>query len=387
MSLPTLVFITPHPATSPGLPNRPASLLSAFIGAGAFGEVVVVNRLRPTAFMGRLRGGRPIRGGGLIGSTRRLASGAILVEHPWPFGAFERRFLRGLLAARARRSTAGLVAWVADPKSVPAVTGPGDDPARWRIVVDAYDAWDRSPLVRGERRRHAVLDGYRAAASEAQLIFANTTTMRDRLAALGGRDVRLLPNACPPLESRSAGDPDRPDGLVYVGRIHERFDAGLASAVAAALPETTITIAGPIEREPVGWSALAARPNIRLPGGMEPALARRMIGAAAALFVPHVVDDYTRSQDVMKAWDAIASGTPVISTPIPPADGWPRGLAEVCPDTDSFVAGARRAVSGQLEDGRAERLAFAAANQWSARAAVAIAAIEGLTDIPDRIVR
>jgi len=58
---------------------------------------------------------------------------------------------------------------------------------------------DRSPLVRGERRRRAVSDGYRAAAAEADLIFANTTAMRDRLAGLGARDARWLPNACPPL--------------------------------------------------------------------------------------------------------------------------------------------------------------------------------------------
>ncbi len=165
---------------------------------------------------------------------------------------------------------------------------------------------------------------------------------------------------------------------MYVGRIHERFDAELAGAVAAALPDTTLTIAGPVEREPAGWSALAARSNVRLSGRVEPRAAREMIGSAAALVVPHRVDDYTRSQDAMKAWDAIASGTPVISTPIPPADGWPAGLAEVCPDTESFVAAARRAVDGQLEEGRAARLAFAAENQWSTRAAVAIAAIADL---------
>ena len=109
-----------------------------------------------------------------------------------------------------------------------------------------------------------------------------------------------------------------------------------------------------------------------------------MIGSAVALIVPHAVDDYTCSQDAMKAWDAIASGTPVISTPIPPTDGWPAGLAEVCPTTESFVAAARRAVAGDLAAGRADRLAFAAANQWSARAATAIEAINGLGDGPTR---
>ena len=380
MSLPTLIFISPHPAGSAGLPNRPASLLSAFIDAGAFDEVIVINRLRPTAFVGHVRGGRPMFGGGLAGISHRLASGAVLIEHPWPFGGLERRFLRGMLAASAGRSAGGVVAWVADPKSVTAVIGARDDRFRWRVVVDAYDAWDRSPLVRGERRRRAVSDGYRAAAAGADLVFANTTAMRERLAELGARDARLLPNACPPLDPGPAPTDVRPAGLVYVGRIHERFDAELAGAVAAALPATILTIAGPVEREPVGWPAFAARSNVRLPGRVEARAAREMIRAAAALIVPHRVDDYTRSQDAMKAWDAIASGTPVISTPIPPADGWPTGLAEVCPSTDAFVAAARRAVDGEMEAGRADRLAFAAENQWSARAAVAIDALAGASD-------
>jgi glycosyltransferase involved in cell wall biosynthesis len=207
--------------------------------------------------------------------------------------------------------------------------------------------------------------------------------MRDRLAELGARDARLLPNACPPVDPRPGRADRPPTGLVYVGRIHERFDAKLTGAVADALPDTTVTIAGPLERAPDGWSALAARPNVRLPGRLDPGAAREMIGAAAALIVPHRVDDYTRSQDAMKAWDAIASGTPVISTAIPPAEDWPQGLAEVCANAASFVRAARVAVQGGLEAGRADRLAYASKNQWSARAAVAIAAIEALPIIPD----
>jgi glycosyltransferase involved in cell wall biosynthesis len=375
MSLPTLIFVSPHPAGSVGLPNRPASLLAAFIDAGAFEEIIVVNRTRPSAFAAHLRRGRPILRGGLVGVRRTLASGAVLVEHPWPFGGLERRFLRGLLATSGSQSAGRIVAWVADPKSVTAVVGAGFDRNPWRVVVDAYDSWDRSPLVRGERRLRAVADGYRAAAAGANLIFANTTAMRDRLALLGARDARLLPNASPALDSRRGPIGIQPTGLVYVGRIHERFDAALASAVAAALPATTLTIAGPVEREPAGWQALAGHPNVSLPGRVESRVARELIGSAAALIVPHLVDDYTRSQDAMKAWDAIASGTAVISTPIPPAVTWPIGLAEVCADTEAFVAAARRAVGGELEAGRNDRLAFATANQWSARAAEVIAAL------------
>ena len=377
MSARTLAFISPHGARAGGLPTRPSSLLAGFIEVGAFHEVVIVNRLRPTSFAAQVAGGRLIACAGLAAIRRRLTSGATLIEHPWPFGALERRFLHGLLATLARGSDGGVVAWIADPKSVPAAVGNGHG-RPWRVVVDIYDAWDRSPLVRGDRRRRAVVAGYRAAASGADLVFANTPTMRDRILDLGARDARLLPNACPSLDPR-AGLDRRGGGLVYVGRIHERFDTALVGAVADALPTTMVTIAGPVERKPRGWSSLQGRPNVSIQGRTEHRAARDLIAGAAALIVPHVVDDYTRSQDAMKAWDAMASGTPVISTPIPPVDLWPTGLAEVCPDVESFVAAACSAVEGDLEGGRARRSEFAAQNQWSARAREAAAAIESLT--------
>ena len=383
MNASTLVVISPHQARDAGLPNRPSSLISAFLAARAFREVLVVNRLRPSAFLQGLPGARPMTGGGLVGLRRTLANGAVVVEHPWPFGRLERRFLHGLLTVSASRSAGEVVVWVADPKSVTAVIGTGRDRVPWRVVVDAYDAWDRSPLVRGERRVQAASEGYVAAAASADLVFANTTLMRDRLASLGARDARLLPNACPAVDAADGGAGPRREGLLYVGRIHERFATELAGAVADALPDTIVTIAGPVEREPDGWTALRARSNVHIRGRTEGGAARQMMRTAAALIVPHRVDDYTRSQDAMKAWDAIASGTPVISTRIPPAADWPRGLAEVCDDVESFVAAARCAVNDGLAAGRADRLAFAASNEWSDRAAEAVAAIQSLTSARD----
>lgn len=377
----TLVFISPHKARTASLPSRPANLLAALIDSGSFDDVIVVNRLRPSAFLRAMPAGRPIMRAGLVGSAHDLVSGAVLVEHPWPFGRLEGRFLRGLLKAAARQPVADVLAWVADPKTVSAVTLDPESESRWRTIFDAYDAWDRSPLERGERRQRAASDGYAAAAIGADIVFANTIAMRDRLAAMGARDARLLPNACPQVDP-GALSTEEPRGLIYVGRIHERFDAALALAVADALPDTLLTIAGPVEREPVAWPALASRSNVRLSGQVASGKAREMIASAVALIVPHHVDAYTRSQDTMKAWDAIAVGTPVISTAIPPASDWPTGLAEVCLDTEAFIRAARKAVDGGMKAGRAERLAFAAQNQWSARAAVVIGAIEGIDDVP-----
>ena len=351
----TLLYVTPHPAYGATLPTRPGALLDALVASRAFDTTVVVNRVRPSAFV-RTRLGH---------DSRPTLPGVRVVEHAWPFGPRERRFLTRL----AHSLPAPVIAWVADPKSTlfladlgPTATG----------VVDAYDAWDISPLVVGERRRNAVRDGYRAAARYARIVFANTELMADRLRALGAADVRRLPNAAP------VPDPIAPDpepSLVYVGRVHERFSCGLVAAAAERLPAVTFRIIGPVERTPEGWSALLDRPNVRHEGALDAVAARAAIGRSRGLLIPHTVDDYTRSQDAMKAWDAISVGAPVLATPIPPVDRWPPGLALVATGPAEFAAAAERIVAGELDASRTDRLAFAAANGWAQRAAEILGAI------------
>jgi glycosyltransferase involved in cell wall biosynthesis len=351
----TLLYVTPHPAYGATLPTRPGALLDALVASHAFDTTVVVNRVRPFAFL-RARLGR---------DGRPPVPGVQVVEHAWPFGTRERRFLTRL----AGSLSAPVTAWVADPKSALFLADLGPSAIG---VLDAYDAWDLSPLVVGERRRNAVRDGYRVAARHARIVFANTELMADRLRDLGAADVRQLPNAAP------VPDPIAPDAepsLVYVGRIHERFSCELVAAAAEHLPAVTFRIVGPVERTPEGWASLLDRPNIRHEGALDADAARAAIGRSRGLLIPHAVDDYTRSQDAMKAWDAISVGAPVLATPIPPVDRWPPGLALVATGPAEFAAAADRIVSGELDARRGDRLAFAAANGWAQRAAEVVEAI------------
>jgi glycosyltransferase involved in cell wall biosynthesis len=217
-----------------------------------------------------------------------------------------------------------------------------------------------------------VVEGYRAAASRARLIFGNTTEMVNRFRELGAPDVRYLPNAAPTIRSI---EPAREPYLVYVGRVHERFDAQLVTATADRLPGVPIVIAGTVEREPVGWSKLIARPNVRLEGLVPYERARELIGRSRGLLVPHRADDYTRSQDAMKAWDAMSVGAPVLSTSVPPSDRWREPLALLADEPAAFAAAAARLVAGELDHGREARLRLAAENGWSSRAESAIGAI------------
>ncbi len=368
MSRPALVFVTPHAVAPGGLPSRPAALLDAFRASGHFRAIDVVHRDRPGAFLRRGGGRLALQPPG--GRVRQLDATSRLIGHPWPFGPLESAFLARVVS----RLEPPTVVWISDPKSASVFQRLASGRHRPLCVFDAYDAWDLSPLVRGRARLAAVARGYAAAAMHADLIFANTTMIAERLRGMGARAVCLLPNASPPVRPMT---PLVPPYVAYVGRIHERLDAPLVSALAQAEPQLPIRIGGAVERQPAGWLELTAWPNVHLEGPLSADRALAFVGEARALLVPHIVDDYTRSQDAMKAWDALSVGTPIVSTRIPPADDWPSGLALVAETPEEFVAAVRRVMDGELDAARSDRLAFAAVNGWDARAAEAIAAIDG----------
>lgn len=389
MRVRSLVYVTPHALRTARFPTRPGQLLKAFAETGAFDRIVVVNRVRPDRWLrsaatdrrgGRVRWHGPWAGlvwGGIDGLW--AATPITLVEHPWPYGRLENELIIRLVEAVAAGGPATL--WVADPKSATVFAHLDKLPVRQ--AFDAYDAWDLSPLVRGRRRIAAVRAGYAVAAARADVVFANTRWVWDRLSGLGARRAVWLPNACGYVQ---VGVPSDEPYLAYVGRIHERFDSGLVLVVADALASAEATfdgksallrIAGPVEREPTDWSRVATHPAVRLEGPLSPARAERLVSGARGLLVPHTRDAYTRSQDTMKAWDAVAAGVPVISTSVPPAEGWPDGLAVVADDAPSFVAASLAALSGALDGSRERRLEFARVNQWRDRANAALDALAG----------
>lgn len=363
----SLVFVTPA-SPWPGLPSRPVYLLNALAASGEFSHVLAIHRLRPVAWLSHLLRSRAAR------AASRISTPIERMVHPLPFGVAEAALLRWTIRRSEGRSER-LVLWIADPKSAVVLGQRRTFGVGLVAAFDAYDLWDQSPLVRGSLRRAAVRHGYVAAARDADLVFANTALVASQLQELGARNVRLLQNGAPPVDRRFAPDLDHPY-VLYVGRIHERLDVDLLRAVLAAAPSVRVVVAGPVEREPRSWAKLVASGNVRVLGPVRGDRLRSLLGRARALVIPHTVDDYTRSQDAMKAWDALAVGTTVVSTSVPPAVSWPPGLALVADDGPAFAEAVRRVLDGELDPARELRFAYAAANSWRHRADQAIAAIK-----------
>jgi hypothetical protein len=98
----------------------------------------------------------------------------------------------------------------------------------------------------------------------------------------------------------------------YVGVIDERLDLGLLAAVAAALPDWTIRMVGPVAK--IDPAQLPTASNIEYPGMADYAdLPAVMAGLDVAL-MPFALNDATRSISPTKTLEYLAAGLPVVST-------------------------------------------------------------------------
>jgi hypothetical protein len=99
----------------------------------------------------------------------------------------------------------------------------------------------------------------------------------------------------------------------YFGLFDERSDQELIAAVAASMPWHSFVIAGPVV---VDTARLRALPNIHFPGPIEYRRLPALIRGLDALLIPYGVNEFTASISPLKLKEYLATGKPVISTPL-----------------------------------------------------------------------
>lgn len=237
--------------------------------------------------------------------------------------------------------------------------------------IDLYDDWSRAPEMRKPIRQLARF-GYRRlrARRASSPVTVNSIYMRDKFAMI---DPLIVSNGVDPLlaDSRHAilDDIRR---VVLVGNFFEgRTDwRALARIFRSPADEILVfgsnseiaNLAGEANRE-------RGRPVVRcLPKTPMIEIAKH-VGTRTVFAVPHLVSDYTMSQDIMKAYQAIALGCRVVVPMelLPPAIPVDHALTYgLGADVGSVIAASFRLPAIT----EADRLAFTAENSWDQRASV-----------------
>jgi teichuronic acid biosynthesis glycosyltransferase TuaH len=234
------------------------------------------------------------------------------------------------------------------------------------VTYYAWDDWLASvPHERWWGAFEAAFCGIRAAARP---VCAVSAAALERVAPTG--PAAIVPNGLERSEWLSPGAAPgwflalpRPR-LLYAGSLDDRVDVEMVSRLAAAFPEGSITIAGPLQR-PEHYAPLRALPNVGLPGRVERALLPGLVAAADACVIPHVRTPMTEAMSPLKLYEYLAAGRPVAAVRLP-------GTAGVSPRVRLCDPGAdlAPAVRAALADGpapEAERLRFVEDNAWERR--------------------
>ena len=279
---------------------------------------------------------------------------------------------RRLRAAVAELGMQNCVLWVADPLMTKHI-GRLDETLS---VFDSVDDWTAHPQKRHIRR--AVLDGYRIANSEADVIFAVSEPLTRKLARTRDR-VYLQPNG---VDFELFGsDPETPADIIslprpvfgYVGVMQERLDVDAIALLARQNPGSSVVMIGPV-LTPSHFRTLRSTGNVHFLGPRDHCLIPAYLRSFDVCIMPHVSDALTRSMNPLKVYEYLAAGRPVVATSLVGFEDT-EDLVVSAPDAAAFAASAAEAAA--RDDGLASaRRAYAEQHSWSKRVNAMLSIIE-----------
>jgi glycosyltransferase involved in cell wall biosynthesis len=134
----------------------------------------------------------------------------------------------------------------------------------------------------------------------------------------------------------------------FVGVIDERVDLDLVADLAAALPDWTIRMVGPVAK--IDETALPRAAGLEYPGMTDYAdLPAVMAGFDVAL-MPFALNEATRSISPTKTLEYLAAGLPVVSTRVPDVVADYAEVVHLADDGASFADACRAVLTSDPAD-------------------------------------
>jgi len=281
-------------------------------------------------------------------------------------------YVRGLRRSLARLRAGRVVLWLTHPLQVFALDA---FPERALVCYDWTDDWAEFDWLPVEDREELIAWNDHIV-RRADVVFAVSQHLTRRAQALNSHVCRA-PNATDldvigvavqrdgPVASELS---DLPRPIIgYVGQIADKMDYELISHIAQARPDWSLVFVGPVwstKRERV--AALEASGNVHFLGARPFDVLASYLGGFDVCTLPHVISPLTRSMDPIKLYDYLATGKPIVSTPVAGVERF-ADVVHVGETPDAFLSGLERALSenGSL---RKRRVSYAQENTWSRRA-------------------
>jgi len=187
--------------------------------------------------------------------------------------------------------------------------------------------------------------------------------------------IYFLPNAANIQHFMKAQDPDTPvpediatiPGPIvgFVGVIQDWIDLDLIKETAAAHPEWSVVMVGPVGVG-IDVSALKALPNIYFLGRKDLRDLPGYIKAFNVCINPFKINELTDKVSPLKFYEYLASGKPIVSVKMPGVNNF-SDVVEIADNAIEFIGGLERSINEDSPQKIQARLQRAEENSWEKR--------------------
>lgn len=283
----------------------------------------------------------------------------------------EHLYFAGVRRALRRLPGECLIVWLSHPLHAGALRA---FPRRELACYDWTDDWATFDILPVEDPDEIIALNDRIL-QQVDLVFAVSAELERRALAVNPHTHRA-PNATDPekLGGAAVDGPIAPELanlpypiIGYIGQIADKMDYELIDQMAQARPHWSFVFVGPVwssKREYV--ASLEALDNVYFLGARPYEQLVFYLRGFDVCVLPHIISPLTRSMNPIKLYDYLATGKPIVSTPVA---GMARfaDVVRVADGSGAFVV-ALEAALGENGALTAQRLAYAWANTWQIRA-------------------
>ncbi|MEO9895338.1 MAG: glycosyltransferase [Paracoccaceae bacterium] len=348
-------------------------------------EVPVVYIDPPRSITSRLQGWEskaqdPVRHMDVAQSVdvaRRAAPARALPVHNLPVpvsrllrginGLSMRNWFRSILAEQGEKQP---LYWVFEPASIQHLPHLPKGP----VVYDCIDYW-AGYFPEGSRRHTVINQMDQAMAERADVVFAGSDMVFERHKAFNAQ-THLIRHAADfgHFNSAASDSAGVHTGLQHLsdqkviglcGILDKRVDVVSMAAIAARRPDWHLVFVGPVQ-DNLDVSAFDGLPNVTLTGMADVSDLPLYIKGFDVCLIPYLIDEFVRGIYPLKLHEYLATGKPVVSTPIPAV--MPHSdLVWIAEGADKLEQAIEQAMQDNDPDRVAARIALARDNNWEGR--------------------
>ncbi len=240
------------------------------------------------------------------------------------------------------------------------------------VIYDNTDDWTVAGF--DQRSTARIIAGDRYLAQQADLVITCSVVLTEQKKKLGiiplylknGVDYKMYNEGISSSKTATKLSSLTKPVLGYTGSIHsERLDIDLIEQVANRRPEWSFVFIGPSFLSPQDQQRLLQKKNIYLLGARPYTELPSLMYQFDILMLPHLITPFTESLDPIKIYEYLATGKPVVSTPVSGARDYSQYIY-LASDAEGFI---KQVESGLLEEAnlRYERRLLASKQDWEDR--------------------